>query len=85
MNGNGTTAIEKGQSAFDTVHTSNATPDAGGTVTYGLDKHPTCSTLVADLTPANNTVVNGVAPNSLSHTFNATGHFWFQATYSGDA
>ena len=67
VNGNGTTAIEKGQSAFDTVTLHNASPDAGGTVAYGLYSNPTCSTLVADLTPANNTVVNGVAPNSLPH------------------
>ena len=39
---------------------------------------------MADLTPVDNTVVNGVAPDSKDHTFNSAGTFYFQATYSGD-
>jgi uncharacterized repeat protein (TIGR01451 family) len=72
----------------DTVHDSatlpGATTDAGGTINYAVYSDNECSTLVADLTPADNTVVNGVAPDSLSHTFDSAGTFYFQATYSGD-
>src|SRR5436190_9982838 len=72
----------------DTVHDSatinGATSDAGGTISYAVYSDDQCSVLVADLTPANNTVVNGVAPDSKDHTFNSAGTFYFQATYSGD-
>ena len=73
----------------DTVHDSatinGATADAGGTISYAVYSDNECSTLVADLTPADNTVVDGVAPDSLGHTFNSAGTFYFQATYSGDS
>src|SRR6266480_6542025 len=72
----------------DTVHDSatinGATSDAGGTISYAVYSDNQCSVLVADLTPANNAVVNGVAPDSKDHTFNSAGTFYFQATYSGD-
>lgn len=71
----------------DTATLTGATADAGGTITYKLFSDNSCTTLVADLTPvapANN-VVNGVVPNSLNHTFNTAGNFWFYAEYSGDA
>ncbi len=72
----------------DTVHDSatinGATSDAGGTISYAVYSDDQCSVLVADLTPADNTVVNGVAPDSKDHTFNSAGTFYFQATYSGD-
>ena len=72
----------------DTVHDSatinGATSDAGGTISYAVYSDNQCSVLVADLTPADNTVVNGVAPDSKDHTFNSAGTFYFQATYSGD-
>jgi uncharacterized repeat protein (TIGR01451 family) len=72
----------------DTVHDSatinGATADAGGTISYAVYSDNECSNLVADLTPADNTVVDGVAPDSLSHTFDSAGTFYFQATYSGD-
>jgi uncharacterized repeat protein (TIGR01451 family) len=72
----------------DTVHDSatinGATADAGGTISYAVYSDDECSTLVADLTPVDNTVVAGVAPDSLGHTFNSAGTFYFQATYSGD-
>src|SRR6185503_11215232 len=58
--------------------------DAGGTISYAVYSDDQCSVLVADLTPADNTVVNGVAPDSKDHTFNSAGTFYFQATYSGD-
>src|SRR6185369_9345219 len=72
----------------DTVHDSatinGATSDAGGTISYAVYSDNQCSVLVADLTPADNTVVDGVAPDSKDHTFNSAGTFYFQATYSGD-
>jgi uncharacterized repeat protein (TIGR01451 family) len=73
----------------DTVHDSatinGATADAGGTIQYAVYSDNECSDLVANLTPADNTVVDGVAPDSLDHTFNSAGTFYFQATYSGDS
>jgi hypothetical protein len=72
----------------DTASITGATTDAGGTITYSLFNNSTCSTLsnglVANLTPAVNTVVNGVAPDSLPYTFNNAGTFYFFAVYSGD-
>ena len=73
-----------GDSVHDSATLNGATTDAGGTISYAVYSNDTCTTLVADLTPVNNTVVNGVAPDSLSHTFNSAGTFYFQATYSGD-
>jgi uncharacterized repeat protein (TIGR01451 family) len=73
----------------DTVHDSatinGATSDAGGTITYAVYSDNECRNLLADLTPADNKVVDGVAPDSLDHTFNSAGTFYFQATYSGDS
>jgi hypothetical protein len=73
-----------GQSAHDTATLTGATSNAGGTVTYALYSNNNCTTLVADLTPASNTVTNGNLPNSKDFTFNAAGTFYFVATYSGD-
>src|SRR5690242_11044016 len=73
-----------GDSVHDSATLNGATADAGGTISYAVYSDDTCTMLVADLTPVNNTVVNGVAPDSLSHTFNSAGTFYFQATYSGD-
>jgi hypothetical protein len=74
-----------GGSAHDTAQISGATGDAGGTITYKLYSDDSCTTEIDDLTPANNTVVNGVAPASDSHTFTSAGTFYFYAEYSGDA
>jgi uncharacterized repeat protein (TIGR01451 family) len=73
-----------GDSVHDSATINGATADAGGTINYAVYSDNECSNLVADLTPADNTVVDGVAPDSLSHTFNSAGTFYFQATYSGD-
>ena len=73
-----------GDSVHDSATIIGATSDAGGTISYAVYSDNECSNLVADLTPEDNTVVNGVAPDSLSHTFNSAGTFYFQATYSGD-
>jgi hypothetical protein len=72
----------------DTATITNASPNAGGTITYSLFNNATCSTanngLVANLTPTPlgtaNVVTNGVAPDSLTYTFT----FYFYAVYSGD-
>jgi uncharacterized repeat protein (TIGR01451 family) len=73
-----------GDSVHDSATISGATADAGGTISYKVYSDNECTTLVADLTPVDNNVVDGVAPDSLSHTFNSAGTFYFQATYSGD-
>ena len=80
-----TSPIAIGTSVHDSATITGATSDAGGTISYGLYSDNTCSTLVQDLTPATATVVNGVAPDSTSYTFNSAGTWYFQATYSGDA
>jgi hypothetical protein len=79
--------ILTGTSVSDQANILNATSNAGGTISYGLYSADTCSSssLVADLTPTTDTVVNGVAPASKSYTFNNAGTFYFRATYSGDA
>jgi hypothetical protein len=77
--------INIGDSAHDTAQINGATGNAGGTITYKLYSDSTCTTEIDDLTPATNTVVNGVAPDSDSHTFTSAGTFYFYAEYSGDA
>src|SRR5207244_2984925 len=76
--------VSIGTSVHDSATLSGATANAGGTISYGLFSDNTCSTQIADLTPTVHTVVNGVAPDSKSHSFNSAGTFYFQATYSGD-
>jgi uncharacterized repeat protein (TIGR01451 family) len=73
-----------GDTVHDTATLSGATANAGGTITYKVYSDNECTNQVADLTPDNNNVVNGVVPNSKDHTFNSAGTFYFQATYSGD-
>ena len=77
--------IAIGASAHDTAQITGATATAGGTISYSLFSNNNCTGLIEDLTPAVNTVVNGIAPDSKSHTFTSAGTFYFQATYSGDA
>ena len=76
--------INVGADAYDSATLHDATTNAGGTVTYKLYSDNACTTLVADLTPDTNTVVDAVAPDSKSHTFNSAGTFYFYAVYSGD-
>jgi hypothetical protein len=77
---------------YDTATLTNATANAGGTVTYRLYTNSACTTISTAPTlgavPANGytvTVTNGVVPQSANVTFNAAGTWYFQATYSGDA
>jgi plastocyanin len=78
-------AQDVGTTAHDTATLHDATADAGGTVTYTLYNNSTCTGTGTDLTPVNNSVVNGVVPDSAPHTFNSPGTFYFYAVYSGDA
>jgi hypothetical protein len=76
--------IGQGTSASDQATITGATSTAGGTIKDYVYGDATCTTLVADATPADNTVVNGVAPASSSVTFNKPGNSWWVAVYSGD-
>ncbi|MGA9774898.1 MAG: hypothetical protein WBU92_03140 [Candidatus Dormiibacterota bacterium] len=76
--------VSIGTSVRDTATLSNATSDAGGTVTYGLYSDNLCKELVQNLTPTDNQVVDGAVPDSKSYTFTSAGTWYFQATYSGD-
>ena len=76
--------IGQGTSASDQATISGAAATAGGTIKYYVYSDATCTTQIADATPAENTVVNGVAPASASITFNTTGSYWWVAVYSGD-
>jgi hypothetical protein len=88
------TAVTTSQSIPVTLHDSatitGATADAGGTITYKLfSTVANCTAnpqvVLADLTPASNTVTAGVAPDSSPYTFNSAGTFYFYAVYSGDS
>ncbi len=76
--------IALGAAAHDTATLTGASTNAGGTVTYALYSTSTCTTLVANLTPTVNAVVNGSVPDSNAFTFTSVGTFYFVATYSGD-
>jgi hypothetical protein len=88
------TAVTTSQTIPVTLHDSatitNASPNAGGTITYELfSSVANCTAnpqvVLADLTPASNGVTNGVAPDSSPYTFNTAGTFYFYAVYSGDS
>lgn len=76
--------IGQGASASDQASISGAAATAGGTIKYYVYSDATCTTQVADATPADNTVVGGAAPASRSVTFGNTGTYWWRAVYSGD-
>ena len=75
--------IEVGGTVHDSATLSGATADAGGTVTYTVYTDSACSTGAQDA--GTKTVTNGVVPDSDPVTFNSTGTFYWQASYSGDA
>ena len=56
---------------------------AGGTLTYKVYSDSDCTTLFANA--GTKTVTNGLVPDSNPITFNLTGNFYWQASYSGDA
>ncbi|MEV6204334.1 hypothetical protein AB0M64_30815 [Streptomyces sp. NPDC051771] len=73
-----------GGTVSDSATLSNATPDAGGTVTYAVYSDNAC-TQDRRLAGENLPVVNGVVPDSSALTFGTIGTFWWQVSYSGDA
>ncbi|MET9270311.1 hypothetical protein [Kribbella sp. NPDC003557] len=75
--------IEVGGSVHDSATLSNATANAGGTVTYTVYTDSACSTGAQSAGTVN--VTNGVVPDSNAITFNTAGDFYWQAAYSGDA
>src|SRR5439155_363379 len=75
-----------GAQIHDGATLSGATGTATGTVTYKYFTNSLCTLPVGGTTVAAPvTVTNATVPNSANVTFNAAGHFWWQATYSGDA
>ena len=83
-NATGTTiSIALGASAHDTSTLTNSTATAGGTVHYQVFSDANCQTLFKDA--GTKTVTNHLAPNSDDVQFNASGNYYWQADYSGDA
>jgi hypothetical protein len=86
-------SLNPGQSAHDSAtitHTSSFIPT--GTVTYSVYSDNTCSTLATvgagnmiDAQPGSKTVnADGTVPDSATVTFQLTGTYYWQASYSGD-
>ena len=79
----GAPTVAVGASVTDSATLTDATPDAGGSVTYTVYSNNTCT---ANPRAAGTvTVANGVVPNSDAVPFPAAGDFYWQAAYSGDA
>jgi uncharacterized membrane protein len=79
-----TSTIKAGSSVTDSAMLTGATNNAGGTVTYLLYTGTSCTgTGVTVGSPV--TVVDGIVPVSTAQTFNSSGLFSWEATYSGDA
>lgn len=75
-------SITPGQQVTDSSTLENATPTAGGSVTYKVYTNDTCTNLFANA--GTKTVTNGVVPNSDPVTFNTPGDYYWQAVYTGD-
>lgn len=69
-------------STNDTASLSDATANAGGTVTYSVYTDSACSQNKQDA--GTKTVTSGIVPDSNSVTFNNAGDYYWQAIYSGD-
>jgi hypothetical protein len=76
------TSVDVGSTVHDSATLSDATSDAGGTVTYTVYTDDICTTGARDAGTV--TVTNGVVPDSNALTFNSAGTFYWQAVYSGD-
>jgi len=72
-----------GGAATDSATLSGTTSTAGGTVAYTLFSNGACTSLGNVVSTVN--VASAVVPNSRAVTFNNTGTYAFQASYSGDA
>jgi hypothetical protein len=75
--------IVVGGTVHDSAALTGATATAGGTVTYTVYTNDTCTT--GAQSAGTKTVTNAVVPDSNAITFNSTGDFYWQASYSGDA
>ena len=77
------TSVNIGDLVTDSATLSNASADAGGTVTYSAYAgQNTCTG--TDLLNSVKTVTKGVVPDSDAVSFAASGWYSFQAVYSGD-
>ncbi len=76
-------SVNAGTMVHDSSTLSNATSNAGGTVTYTVYTDSSCT---QGAQPAGvKTVTNGSVPDSDPLTFNTPGDYYWQAIYSGDA
>ena len=72
-----------GSSVTDQATLHDASPTAGGTVTYSVYDNATCDG--DPIASSSKTVTNGVVPASDPVTFPNAGTFYWQASYGGDA
>jgi uncharacterized repeat protein (TIGR01451 family) len=75
--------ISVGAPAHDTATLSGVTPTAGGTVTYTVYTDTSCTQ--GAQAAGTKTVTNGIVPSSDTLTFNTSGDYYWQASYSGDS
>jgi hypothetical protein len=73
-----------GTVAYDTAGLSGVTVDAGGTVTYYVEKGDSSCTLPGATSLGTVDVAAGVVPASTTYTFDSAGGYYFWAVYSGD-
>jgi hypothetical protein len=78
-------SVAIGTVAFDTSSLSGATSDAGGTVTYYVEKGDNQCTTDGATSLGTVNVTNGSIPDSSTYTFGSAGTYYFWAVYSGDS
>lgn len=76
--------ITAGGTAYDTAKLTNASSDAGGTVTYTVYSQSSCSSSSVVQSAGQVTVTNAAVPPSNTVSFASAGTFYWQAFYSGD-
>jgi len=77
------TSVGVGSTVHDSSTLTGATPDAGGTVTYTVYTNDNCTLNAQDA--GTKAVTAGLVPDSDGLVFSATGDYYWQAVYSGDA
>jgi hypothetical protein len=75
-------SVDVGSTVHDSAALSEATSDAGGTVTYTVYSNSACTQNARAAGTV--TVTNGGVPDSNALAFNSAGTFYWQAVYSGD-
>jgi hypothetical protein len=75
-------SVEVGTAVHDSSTLTNASINAGGTVTYTVYTDTACSQ--GAQSAGTKTVTNGVVPDSNPITFDTAGDYYWQAVYSGD-